>query len=385
MNETEEDDSLSSSDDVDIEDAEETYEGQTNSLGQPHGRGTLYFDAERKDRFHGHFKDGVKEGKGCFYFSDGSTLSGTFQDGCLHGTGHYLFEDGSSMVGTYENGELNGPSKEYDGNGKMTFMGQYKNNVRCGLCHFYFEFGGRIFGVVDKEGKLTGKDIVYVYPDEKIFLKGNFQDGDMISTFLAEHDGIGGHENPYSYNKITKGVKYFKDVSSSTTISSHPLVNDCYEEYRVTVKKSSISGAGEGLFSLISADAGEVMSFYNGIRIKHQEVDARDWKYNDNTISLDDEIVIDVPEPWCHTQHYRASLGHKANHSFDPNCKYDRFDHPRFGKIKCIRTIRAVKSGEELTVAYGYDHNKLETDAPDWYKEELKHWNNNGKARTHGL
>ena len=63
-----------------------------------------------------------------------------------------------------------------------------------------------------------------------------------------------------------------------------------------------------------------------------------------------------------------------------------RFDHPRFGKIKCIRTIRAVKGDEELTVAYGYDHAKLETDAPDWYKEALERWNNDsGKARSHGV
>ena len=46
----------------------------------------------------------------------------------------------------------------------------------------------------------------------------------------------------------------------------------------------------------------------------------------------------------------------------------ERFDHPRFGKIKCVKTIQAVKAGDELTVAYGYDHNKLDTDAPDWYK-----------------
>jgi len=49
-----------------------------------------------------------------------------------------------------------------------------------------------------------------------------------------------------------------------------------------------------------------------------------------------------------------------------------RFNHPRFGEIKCIRTIKPVESGDELTVAYGYDHNKLDTDAPEWYKRKLK-------------
>ena len=51
---------------------------------------------------------------------------------------------------------------------------------------------------------------------------------------------------------------------------------------------------------------------------------------------------------------------------------YDLYDHPRFGLIKCTRTITNVRAGDELTVAYGYDHEKLATDAPEWYREKLK-------------
>lgn len=52
-----------------------------------------------------------------------------------------------------------------------------------------------------------------------------------------------------------------------------------------------------------------------------------------------------------------------------------RFVHPRFGPIKCIRTLQAVQKDEELTVAYGYDHKASGGDgpeAPDWYKVELE-------------
>lgn len=375
----------SSEDEID-EDFDKIYEGKRNLQGQPHGRGSLFFDSHKKDRFEGHFVNGVKEGKGCFIFSDGSTLSGLFTNDCLEGNGEYLYDDGSCMVAMYKNGELNGPSKEYDSDGQTTFIGKYENNIRVGVCQFYMKHGGRVFGLVDKEGKLSGKDIIYAYPDEETFLKGHFEDGDMIGAFLATYNGIGDRNNPYSYTKIQRGFKYFKDVSTNSTISTHPLITDCYEEKRVMVKKSVMDNAGEGLFSLISAGAGEVMSFYNGIRVQHEEVDARDWKFNDNTISLDEEIVIDVPKEWSSTRYYSASLGHKANHSFDPNCKYDRFEHPRFGQIKCIRTIQPVRPDEELTVAYGYNHAKLETDAPDWYKEGLKSWNGRWeKSRTSGL
>lgn len=44
---------------------------------------------------------------------------------------------------------------------------------------------------------------------------------------------------------------------------------------RVYVDVSLISSAGEGLFSKIAAEARTVMSFYNGVRITHQEVKER--------------------------------------------------------------------------------------------------------------
>ena len=107
----------------------------------------------------------------------------------------------------------------------------------------------------------------------------------------------------------------------------------------------------------------------------------REWYLNDNTISLDENTVIDVPSNYSSLTTYCASLGHKANHSFEPNCKYSLFQHPYFGKIKCICTIKCVQASEELTVAYGYDHNGLgcnQADAPQWYKDGLtKHKSKN--------
>lgn len=107
----------------------------------------------------------------------------------------------------------------------------------------------------------------------------------------------------------------------------------------------------------------------------------REWHLNDNTISLDENTVIDVPSNYSSLTRYCASLGHKANHSFEPNCKYSLFQHPYFGKIKCICTIKCVQTNEELTVAYGYDHNGLgwnQADAPQWYKDGLtKHKSKN--------
>ena len=41
---------------------------------------------------------------------------------------------------------------------------------------------------------------------------------------------------------------------------------------------------------------------------------SRDWKENDNTISLDEEVVIDVPPFLSSLSTYCSTLAHKANH-----------------------------------------------------------------------
>ncbi|PKU32148.1 hypothetical protein llap_17548 [Limosa lapponica baueri] len=264
--------------------------------------------------------------------------------------------------------------------------------VRINKCLVYAakQDGGSLVGEVNEEGEMTGEKIAYVYPDGKTAYSGRFIDGEMIEAKLATltsvEDGKPQFEVVPGSAKLASGCGALHSVCLAERHASHTVSYPPYRCSKVTrvnhqaggkvyVDVSLISSAGEGLFSKIAAEASTVMSFYNGVRITHQEVDSRDWALNGNTISLDEETVIDVPEPYNHAAKYCASLGHKANHSFTPNCIYDPFVHPRFGPIKCIRTIRAVEKDEELTVAYGYDHNPVGQngpEAPEWYQLELK-------------
>jgi histone-lysine N-methyltransferase SETD7 len=68
------------------------------------------------------------------------------------------------------------------------------------------------------------------------------------------------------------------------------------------------------------------------------------------------------------TNRYCATLGHKANHREDNNAVYGRYYHPRFGAIKCIRSIRPIAKDEEICVDYGYKKNT----GPTWYREYKK-------------
>eukprot|EP01133_Synstelium_polycarpum_P015755 gene15755-18722_t len=79
---------------------------------------------------------------------------------------------------------------------------------------------------------------------------------------------------------------------------------------------------------------------------------------------LDKETYIDIPAKWASTSTYVASLGHKANHSRSNNTVYRTCYHPRFGDIKCIRSIKPIAKGDEILVDYDYE----EKDKPEWYK-----------------
>ncbi|CAL8358696.1 unnamed protein product [Merluccius merluccius] len=352
------------------ESIEETVEGPLDEDDQPHGVCTVIYSSS--DRFEGHFIHGEKNGKGKFFFFDGSTLEGFYVDDALQGPGTYTYEDGGKLQGTYLGGELNGPAQEYDGGGRLVFRGQYRDNSRWGKCWLCYPDGGSVFGEVNVDGEMTGESMAYIYPNCQIALYGSFVEGEVISARLATL--VSAESGGTHFEVTTDSPVYSYDKSTSTCIATHLLLPDPYESQRVFVADSLIKGAGQGLFAKMDAESDTVMAFYNGVRITHSEVDSRDWAQNVNTISLDEDAVIDVPQPYDQTEQYCATLGHKANHSFTPNCKYDPFVHPRFGQIKCVRTLRAVQKEEELTVAYGYNHNSAGNgpEAPDWYKQELE-------------
>ena len=328
-----------SEDSSDLDSDEEEYEeplyfGKRSAAGLPHGRGTLKW-ARSGNRFEGRFVDGCKEGKGCFYFADGSTLSGSYNGGKLAGETLYTHADGSCMVADYCNGEMEGPFKEYLSNGSVSVAGAHSKGRRSGILWIFDEYGGTLVGLLDKNGQLTGNDIAYVYPDKTTALIGQFEDRQLVKAQAAKLDV------PLNDGELNNKAPKFScrddfpdiisiDVSTHEKLSSQPLLSDVYEKDRVCVKRSLIENADEGLFAKVDLQEDEVVSFYNGIRLSHDEVDSRDWSLNGNTLSLDEDVVIDIPLESASTEIYCATLGHKANHSKHPNCKYDLFYHPRY-------------------------------------------------------
>jgi len=96
------------------------------------------------------------------------------------------------------------------------------------------------------------------------------------------------------------------------------------------------------LFAKKRLAAHSLASLFNGVRRREASF-ARgkvDGEFSAYRIRLTGEISLDIPDSSANLSKYRATLGHKACHSFEPNCDFAQFWHPRFGLIMSIVTKR---------------------------------------------
>ena len=87
------------------------YEGHLDSLGEPHGSGTVTW--ENGGQYNGEWVDGKANGYGLMNYGNGDRYEGGWKDGCRFGQGTHHFKDG----GVYEGQWCNAAP---DGHGKMT-------------------------------------------------------------------------------------------------------------------------------------------------------------------------------------------------------------------------------------------------------------------------
>ena len=120
------------------------------------------------------------------------------------------------------------------------------------------------------------------------------------------------------------------------------LLADPYEEARVEVRPSSLATAGQGVFLRRDVGPGTVVAFYNGVRLAHT-ADTEGWEDCSYRIFMrrrsgedcsddedeDDVDVLDIPPELRTVDRYCATLAHKINHSFRPNCRSAEYYLPR--------------------------------------------------------
>ena len=82
------------------------------------------------------------------------------------------------------------------------------------------------------------------------------------------------------------------------------------------------------------------------------------------------DIYLNVlPEYWT-LDKYRATIGHKVNHSFkSSNAEFGRALHPRFGLILTIVASENIQKGQPILINYAYSERSI---VPHWYEKAYK-------------
>ena len=158
---------------------------------------------------------------------------------------------------------------------------------------------------------------------------------------------------------LTIVSRLFVDLTKS--VLHQPEVRDPYESKMVEVRQSSIPHAGDGLFVRAAVEKGVLVAYFAGV-----VVEAGDCAESEYSISWQGGARLDIPAELRELQ-YCATLGHKACHSFSPNCEYSWAVHPRFGHIRAIVSLRRLEPEEEILTDYKYSYSK----APQWYRQDL--------------
>lgn len=292
------------------------------------------------------------------------TIWGKFKGGYLNGPGKATLLDGDcTLKGNFKDGKLHGPVIGLTSKGRLAWAGLFKNGVPHGASWRGVEGGGFLYGNVGPKGYFEGHKNAYIYPDMSTALFGDFSQNKMVEAVPVTIKEVYVEKcNAILRLRFTKKpqnpITYQRWFSTQTSVGVPPLLEDPYESKFVIAGKSRMGdNAGDGLFLKKDVKANTTISFYNGIRVKpgeHSPFENSGYQiYVDwNKAGEVTSDFMDIPPEYISLNKYRASLGHKINHSFDPNCRWGTMEHPTFGRVPRVVTLKDMKAGTELTCHY---------------------------------
>ena len=219
---------------------------------------------------------------------------------------------------------MHGYSKLFDKDGTLRRVGWFSSGRLKGLVWLFLVGGGCLVGEVGVMGTMIGDDIAFLYPDRRTALLGTFAKGKMLvaQTAFVQMATV---RDEICQLKFTqpRGPFYSYDQSNRELISKEPLLRDPYEAQYCYVKNSRLKGAKEGLFAKKDLPPGFVVCFYNGIRLRSDELDKDIENWESNAYKIIDmqgqdesglEGILDIPPEMISLKRYHASLAHKVNH-----------------------------------------------------------------------
>ena len=158
-------------------------------------------EIKKLSRYEGEMNNGVKEGKGKYYFDNGDKYDGEWKEGKMEGKGIYYYINGNKYDGEWVNEKKEGKGILYYSNGDK-YDGEWKNNIKEGNGTYYYKNGNKYEGEW-KEGKMEGKGIFF-------FSNGDKYDGEWKNN---KKEGYGTY---YYTNGATKKGNWINNEFQKT-------------------------------------------------------------------------------------------------------------------------------------------------------------------------
>ena len=334
--------------DLEPEDIEQVIHGRKGANGEPLGRCTVKLT--NGDEISGSFRPQLclagMVGAGGPHMEKHGLLSvrGFYCQGLLHGPGKAVLVPKAlwstvdiplTLEGVFNESYLTGPVRGLDEKGNLIFMGAFEKGLPVGHCWLAQEGQGWLYGPVDGKGRFSGPEIAYIFPDMTTALLGTFHQEQLVEA-RASHINSAFMENDIL--KVTfcptepDAPAYTFCPSNAGEIPCDWLLDDNYEQVTVVCQKSKVEGAGDGLFAKRDLPAETVISYYNGLHISPEEdyaASSCNYQIYVDWTNTEGSPYVDIPTECTNVHAYCASLAHKANHSFSPNCRFVSVHHPR--------------------------------------------------------
>jgi serine/threonine protein kinase len=194
-------------------------------FGLANGKGEINY-VDLGDRYVGDFKNDYHDGKGIYYYKDGTILDGNFFQGKKSGVGKTTFNNGDVMTCQYKNGLREGLCK-YKYKDGLVVETVYKSDEATNPQKLKFPSGDSFVGdIIDDKynGKGTytfasGTKYVGEYRDGKrngtgteydangaVIRTGQWRDGELLSAEPEKLSGYVNDSKPKAFGKTAKAI-----------------------------------------------------------------------------------------------------------------------------------------------------------------------------------
>ena len=297
------------------------------------------------------------------------SLTGNFTDGVLCGEARLRFCNDVTFLLRLQCGRLEGLSLAWYQDRHLVWAGRYHlGRLAERSCSLDWESGALLWG-----------ETTFLYPDMATALTGVWSAGQLVTARQAEVETVEVGDDGLLDIVCSQptGPDFSYSPSGPDSFgASEPGLRDPYEEKYIRVRESDIEGGGEGVFAVQDLQPASLAAVFNGYKVPlcsgadiTAGLQTLDEVYERLAYNIhmpeDETFYIDFPPSQARLSVYSASLGHKVNHSFKPNCVFGSMFHPRWGRVRTVVTTSEVRRGEELLVDYGYDLLRC----PDWYRD----------------